>query len=66
LIIMSETPGTTPTTTTAVSAHLTLQVGDEKKEFDVVAATDANGFKVAKALAIALQQDAWAWAEERS
>jgi hypothetical protein len=61
---MPETPENTPAST-AVSVHLTLRVGDQSREFDAVAATDADGFKVVDGLLTALRDDARSWAQER-
>ncbi|GAA2579607.1 hypothetical protein GCM10010435_66020 [Winogradskya consettensis] len=51
---------------TPVSVHITVQVGDDTREFDAVAATDTNGFKVAEGLLTGLREEAkeWLWASQ--
>lgn len=49
---------------TAVSVHLTLRVGEHTKEFDAVAATDADPYKVVDGLVGAIREDARDWAHD--
>jgi hypothetical protein len=44
-----------------VSVHLTVQVGQHTKEFDVLATTDADGYVVARGLVGSLREEAADW-----
>lgn len=47
-----------------VSVHITVQVGDVKKDFDVLATTDASGFAVAEGILKGLRDDASNWIDD--
>jgi len=62
---MASETDTTPDTT-AVSVHLIVQVGEDKKEFDVVAVVaDTDPYKMAKAMISGVGEDARDWAFDR-
>ena len=50
-----------PSTNLPVSVHITVQVGETRKDFDAVAATDADGFKLADGILTGLREDAKDW-----
>ena len=52
-------------TDTPVAVRITVQVGDVRKEFEAVAATNTDGFELANGMLSGLRTEASGWVDDQ-